>query len=271
MFRKLKVTLKKWWEQEKDKRYPNNLAVLAIAKNESMVIKEWIEHYLWQGAEKVFIIDNGSTDSTIDQILEFKNTGKVEVISLPERHKQRAHYWTAINHFRIRQRFRWLLVADVDEFWFCKDGRSVGDALNNDEFRDIDVIYVSWSLFGSNGLKTQPKNVRTAFTKRSRDLFQSHNTKYVCRTKVLRELNNLGIHKINGVDSSRKTSANQTFQLNHYAIQSLEYFTKVKMTRGAADHVKHEHVRDLAYFERYDQSGSEVEDRLLADRVKEAS
>ena len=42
------------------------------------------------------------------------------------------------------------------------------------------------------------------------------------------------------------------FKLNHYAIQSKEFFKKVKMTRGAADTIKHNHVRDLNYFKRYD-------------------
>lgn len=32
------------------------LAIIAQFKNESHIFKEWIDHYLWQGVNKIFLI-----------------------------------------------------------------------------------------------------------------------------------------------------------------------------------------------------------------------
>ena len=38
------------------------LVVVSVFKNEADVLKEWIEHHLWQGVEHFYLVDNGSTD-----------------------------------------------------------------------------------------------------------------------------------------------------------------------------------------------------------------
>ena len=38
---------------------------LSIFKNETMNLKLWIEHYLWQGIEHFYLIDNGSDDNPL--------------------------------------------------------------------------------------------------------------------------------------------------------------------------------------------------------------
>ena len=38
------------------------VGLMAIFKNESMGIREWIEHYVWQGVDKILLINNNSTD-----------------------------------------------------------------------------------------------------------------------------------------------------------------------------------------------------------------
>jgi len=43
-------------------QYEYNVSVIAIFKNETMNLKMWLEHYLWQGVDHFFLIDNGSTD-----------------------------------------------------------------------------------------------------------------------------------------------------------------------------------------------------------------
>ena len=64
------------------------------------------------------------------------------------------------------------------------------------------------------------------------------------------------------------TRAGPPLQLNHYPIQSWEFFESVKMRRGAADVADSENARDRAYFEKYDFR--EVEDTALRDFVARA-
>ena len=46
----------------------HNLSILSMFKNESMIIKDWIEHYLKEGVQHFYLIDNGSTDDYLEKI-----------------------------------------------------------------------------------------------------------------------------------------------------------------------------------------------------------
>lgn len=240
------------------------LGVLAIMKNESMNLDEWIEHYLWMGATTIYLIDNGSTDDTVAKARAWEKTGRVKLVEYPARHRQRQHYWRAFKQFRIAGTCRWLLIADLDEFWFCPAGDRLVDALS--EFYNYDVIYSNWVMFGSGGLIDHPKSLREGLTLRRAGVAGHDQTKYICRTRVLTRQSTLDIHRVSGADSSRTISDTRRFQLNHYPIQSLEFFRAVKMTRGAADNAQSDTVRDMAYFHRYDE-GCDEPDRQLADLV----
>ncbi|MDP3263495.1 MAG: glycosyltransferase family 2 protein [Tabrizicola sp.] len=79
---------------------PFRLGVLAIMKNEAHLIEEWLQHYLSFGADRIYLIDNGSTDDTLKKIEPWLTDGRVAVLVLPEQHKQVEHYWTAFQHFK---------------------------------------------------------------------------------------------------------------------------------------------------------------------------
>ena len=247
-----------------DIKVPHLLGVLGIMKNESMNILEWIEHYRSQGCAQIYLIDNDSTDDTVSKIDHHIRDGLVRLIELPERHKQVQHYWTAFDHFDVRAHCQWLIIADIDEFWFCKDGECLSDAIKG--YQSFNVVYVNWSIFGSNDFVEHPKSLRKYLTKRAPALADNRFTKFVFRTDALERTSDIGVHKIKGCCSATTISDNQKFQLNHYVTQSLEYFTNVKMTRGDAAKDLNDGVRTLEYFENYNRS-CVVEDTLLADRL----
>lgn len=104
-----------------------------------------------QGAGRIYLIDNGSTDGSCAIAEQYAlATGRVELIGLPEPWQQLAHYRTAIAALDIVNTCEWLLIADLDEFWFCK---SPADNLKGalSRFDRMDVIYANWFIFGSAG------------------------------------------------------------------------------------------------------------------------
>lgn len=270
MARPLMSALRSWALSHLERPAPmarqpaTQLGVLGIMKNEAMNLDEWVEHYLWMGAGRIYLIDNGSTDDTVAKARAWAAKGRVELVEYPERHQQVPHYRRAFRHFDIARQCEWLLIADLDEFWFCPAGDRLTDALT--EFGAYDVIYSNWVMFGSGGLIDHPPSVRTDFTLRRPGVAGHDETKYICRSRLLENPEALGIHKVWGGDSSRTVSDTRRFQLNHYPIQSEDFFRKVKMTRGAADSERYETIRDMDYFRRYD-AGCDQEDRQLADLV----
>lgn len=243
---------------------PDVVAVLAIMKNESYNVKEWIEHYLWQGAQQIYLIDNGSDDNTLEVIQPWINSGQVKVLVRNEKWQQEKHYWTAIRHFKIQQSCRWLVVADLDEFWFCKDGRTLSDALSS--YLRYDVIYANWTMFGSGGWNKHPDSLRLRLTEKDPKLGPNDFTKFICRARVLSTSLSLAVHKVFGACSSKSISDNEAFQINHYSIQSREYYENVKMARGDAHDARNESIRDWTSFEKYNRP-CVVEDRQLADML----
>lgn len=244
---------------------PHRLGILGIMKNESMNIVEWVEHYKNEGVTAIYLIDNGSNDDAINKIQIYIETGLVKLIILQEKHKQREHYWTAINHFKISQECQWLIIADIDEFWFCKNGAKLNEIWI--EYDGYDVIYVNWSIFGSNGYEQHPSSLRKYLTKKQPNLASNKLTKWACRTSIIKSIKNIDIHKIRGGCSARTISDNQIFQINHYVTQSKEYFAKVKMMRGDVIKALNDDVRDWAYFDKYDAPCTET-DEVLSSRIE---
>jgi glycosyltransferase involved in cell wall biosynthesis len=241
------------------------VGVLAIMKNETAVLREWIEHYRWQGADKIFLIDNGSTDNPLEILSEDIASGFVEFFDRPEPHRQAAHYRAVFRDAKIRRKVEWLVMADLDEFWYSPLGDlKKAIATIREHF---DLVYSNWVMFGSSGLIQQPDSIREKFVHRWKDLGGHPSTKWVCRTYRIRWLWRMNQHKVGCIDSRRVISDNETFRVNHYPIMSREYFQQVKMTRGDVSTAKANSLRTMEYFEIYDRPATIVE-TTLADMVR---
>jgi len=235
-------------------------AVMGIFKNESMGIAEWVEHYLWQGADKILLLNNNSTDDWATALSKF-DTNKVIVLPAEKAHAQEEHYsklglkWLRDNSIDI------VAVLDIDEYLFCKDGTNLKTFLINifGALEHPSSLTCKWSMFGSSGINKQPKSVRSSFTWKKKDLHK--NVKSVYFVKDIKD--NIGIHTSNV--SGINIDVSDRLQLNHYVIQSKEYFEKVKMKRGAADGIEHENIRTWKYFNEYDHA--DEEDTLLKDML----
>ena len=87
------------------------LVIVAIFKNEAIAMREWLHHYIKQGVEHFYMIDNGSTDDWGSQMEGFP----VTVYSDTEKHKQTQHY---NDYFleEVKRNSEWVMVVDLDEF-----------------------------------------------------------------------------------------------------------------------------------------------------------
>lgn len=243
----------------------NTLGVLAIMKNETGALREWVDHYRWQGADLIVLIDNGSTDSPRELLREEIASGLVEIYERNLPHRQVPHYRNVFRAAHLRRRVEWLAIADIDEFWYSPLGdlkaaiRTLGDT--------IDLVYSNWIMFGSSGRAEQPKSVREGFIHRWPELVSHNETKWIARTFALRNSWQLGVHKVSGIDSRRVVSDNIVFRLAHYPIQSREYFEAVKMRRGDVSNPEFDQGRNWEYFNTYDAPAT-VLDETLAEMVR---
>jgi len=255
-----------------------NFCICAVFKNEGHALKEWVEHYIREGCDHFYLIDNDSTDQPDRILSEFGD--KISLRTSSEKHKQ-SDLYNAFRHDVVHEA-QWVAVVDLDEFMYSKTG-TISEYLRSQEYH-ISQILVSWIPFGSSGHLAQPDSIVKNFLRCGRlQIGEKTDVKALLRTSMLSEFR-LHMHPMRG--GLTITSDNsvidflpaderiiQTLRLvdsaklwiNHYQIQSWQYFERVKMVRGDAINPKADVLRDEAYFQLKDQN--DLESTLLRDKA----
>ena len=246
---------------------PLKIGIMGIFKNESTILKEWIDHYKWQGADHMVLLNNDSTDdwkSITDQYPDF-----VTVLDVPGKHIQMHAYNTAGIPKLKEKGMDVMVVTDLDEYYFGKDGRLLKDYVHEvfSKPNRPSGYTCGWSMFGSNGHDKQPPSVREGFTMRWQENAEPENGISGKSTMLISDLKDdrLSCQHIPDLKGER-LSCPEGLQINHYPIMSREYYNTIKKPRGDVYTKHHNSARDDDYFKRYDNN--KVEDKRLADQVK---
>ena len=278
-----------------DYPYKYNLVIVAIFKNESWAMKEWLQHYVHQGVDHFYMIDNGSTDNWRPETEGFP----VTIISDDSRPKTSSYSGNLLatifdkisepNQIRfynkyflklVKENARWVMIVDLDEFIYARKSKTIPEVLK-DYDKNVSQIYVRWKVFGSNGHITQPPSIIQGFTRRAKmnpkirglnRIVLSGLTKSIAKTSYLYKLkhHSSDLYPLSYALSKQiyepSSATEQSLQeanlnLNHYVIQSYDFFTKIKMTRGAPNDSIN--LRNLQYFKHFDFK--DVEDTELAN------
>ena len=238
--------------------------ILAIFKNEAMVLEEWIEHYLWQGADIIVLLDNNSTDNFKSITSKYRN--KVHVLHAAKNHVQGENYAKIGFPYLKTHNVDVVGIFDIDEYMFGTDGKNLKEHVI-ETFGKPDrpsQFSCHWNMFNSSGLENQPESIRKSFTWKHNKL--DKDIKSVSWFNDILPGDNGKMPIQHQVKVSGKTIGCPTgLQLNHYVVMSKEYFEKVKMSRGAVDTTNN--VRDWNYFYNHVKQPL-VEDVTLANLVK---
>ena len=249
--------------------YKCYLSVMAIFKNETMNLKVWLDHYLWQGVEHFYLIDNGSTDNPLNILQSYIDQGLVSYHYKPEKHCQVDHYRNVYDAENIKEKTTWLCICDLDEFFFGTEKKLTSTLLKS--FNKFDVIYKNSHFYGSDNLIQHPKDIRASIIHRQEEL--GSGMKYFFKPTAINNSSEIWIHWLveSGTTCKKvlntETFDNEKIRLNHYNIQSLEYFTKVKMTRGDVNVPNNEYGRNIECFENY-QRLSIIKDDILKQLIE---
>ena len=239
-------------------------SVGALFKNEAHCIREWVEHYIFHGAEHFFLINDGSTDEFMSQLKGYEE--KITIFSVDEKYylgRQRNLY----NRYLLPRlsETRWLLVVDLDEFVWSSLDIDLRNVLRICD--SLGQVQVQERMFGSNGHTTQPKSLVESFTRRAAN--QDSRKYFIHNTHTFTSLN---VHYAdfeddNDINDVSKCMCIDTsyFVYNHYKCQSREFWDTVKCTRGDSDCYLTKRPEDFALFD-----FNEVEDRGLWEQNRSA-
>lgn len=264
-------------------------------KNESEILKEWITHYLNEGCSRFFLIDNGSTDAYGITLNSFSD--HVELIVDATRHAQAELY---NKHFLEKTRaFDWTLICDLDEFVYARDKHTTIRGYLHSVDADVTQVVIPWKLFGSNGYndgEIEPPSVIDNFTKRANydkeSGFQGVSqidgdmkfnlVKSLQRTAAVerfdvhrssmasgRAIQSNGEEMVDGpfAPMNETTLMASQLHLNHYAIRSWDWFSRIKVTRGDGISSSAENARSREYYDAFDSVSSDVHDFELCRKL----
>lgn len=253
-----------------------HLSIGSIFKNESHILNEWIDYYILMGVDHFYLVNNNSRDNFLEKVEKYRS-----IVSLynDNRNYSQIEIYNELILPIAKQETKWLLIIDFDEFVFNPNGLRFKDILMN--YDDFGGVGVPWIFFGSNGYIKQPSNVIQSFTTR-----KYYNKGILVNVKNfynIRYINKLYIHHADINDNILVSCKNRQiiengqelvcendiikkrydFLINHYAIQSLDFFTNIKMTRGDILNPKLDKLRDNNYFKMYDTN--DIVDTTLSD------
>jgi hypothetical protein len=104
-----------------DGNKPYNLVVVGVFKNESWILGEWIQHYIDEGVDHFYLVDNGSRDNYQSVLLGFSDT-LVTVVRDGSPHQQALQDLLMNKYFTrlVSEEAQWVLVVDIDEYLYAR-------------------------------------------------------------------------------------------------------------------------------------------------------
>ena len=150
----------------------NFISIMAVFKNESMYLKEWIDFHLLAGIEHFYLYDNSTTDDPSSVLKKYIEEEKVtyikwevDLISNPLSAPHRNHFLTNYGDKTI-----WCAFIDIDEYIFPLQHNNLKEYFNEKIGNNVSCIIIPSTFFGSNNQKKYIKSKPTyrRFTKRNK-------------------------------------------------------------------------------------------------------
>ena len=225
-----------------------NFSIVAIVKNESIYIKEWIEYHLLLGINHFYLYDNESSDNLHEILRPYIDKGIVTYIYCPGKKMQMPAYNDAIARFKKNS--HWMAFIDADEFIVLNPEYSNQIMKFMEPFENYDMLGINWSMFDFNDHETQPQSgfVISNYTRCFADDDHPINRHQKCIVKPSSAKICINPHHIHLKFGNKAVDENfqkltpllsphvniKKIRINHYFSKSKEEYLK-KINRGKAD------------------------------------
>lgn len=234
-----------------------NIGIIAIAKQEELYIKEWLDYHLDKGFSRIIVADN---DDTL--VLAPYSSDKVIIEDYTGVEGVQSKAYTEL-FAKYKGDFDWILFLDVDEFFTTEDGRSVEEFISSLP-QSVDMVRLNCVHFDDNDeLDVVDGNysVLTRFTnevKTSKDTFMK--TFLNCRTDIGEEkiyghgVYNKRLSAINaegvpcGSERRSKEMCRKVAWIRHYRTLTIGEYIRHKYFRGGANRNPYRYTAWRHYF-----------------------
>lgn len=131
---------------QKDESDKDKIILFACAKNEDSYIKEWVEHHLKIGFDKIIIADNNDSPESLRNILnEYISDGLVQIFECCGLKKFQLYIY---NMYLNEANYKWCAYFDCDEFLELTTHENIKDFLNGIKEK---CVLLNWVVYGPDG------------------------------------------------------------------------------------------------------------------------
>ena len=249
--------------KEKNRLFEYDFAIVAIVKNESNYLREWVAYHRVACEDNVhfFIYDNGSNDNTRATVEDYIEQGYITYIDFGGNEKQLPAYNDAIK--RYGNIVRYMAFIDVDEFIVVQSGENLTKHICNILKNNYAAgLGINWIIFGSSGYKERQAGIVTETFLRhgSKSHWGNTHIKTICNPRFTKRmisphyaLYKLGVWNISPNGKRQDLWWNKEvdwsdMSIHHYFCKSEEEYS-IKKGRGFADKLggKYDDKRFIQY------------------------
>jgi hypothetical protein len=250
---------------------PLYLSVVAIVKNETPYIAEWIEYHRLAGVQKFFIYDNESTDNLKGFLEHYIDKGIIEYTFFPGKRRQVFAYNDALQRYKYAS--FWIAFIDIDEFLVPVQAETIAGFLH--DFEDFPGLEVNQVLYGSSGhlIKTDGIVLERFKDHSPLDFIKNRGVKSIVNPRHVFFMPTAHVAEYFDGERSVNTNKNKNtrgsldrpalhdkLRRNHYACKSLEEFTsRIDLGRASSP-------GKLSVEEFYNRDHNEIKNDPIMDK-----
>lgn len=242
-------------------------AIASIQRDRAPWLKEWIAFHLVVGFDRFYLYLHRCTDDSVGLLQRLAKHYPIAIhtVDAPAA-PQLAAYQHAWDTYGPHE--RWTAFIDGDEFLFPTRHESISKALASFESQPLSAVAAHWRCYGSSGHVADPVGlVLEQFTRHSAvDFLPNRHIKSIVRgdagqvaitgSHLFRTSQGTVDDRMRPVEQPWLTQREPSYaelRINHYAVQSYDFFRRTKQGMGAADG-NPSLVRPDAWFHEYDRN-----------------
>lgn len=132
----------------KDTCFKYETAICALAKNEELYLKEWLDHHYALGFDHVYLIDNNDKPGLKSFLASYLDKALLTIIDfhgIKPSNQSAAYEYCLANYAKET---RWMAFIDIDEFVMLKKDSDIRSFLSH--YMHYPAILMNWVMYGSN-------------------------------------------------------------------------------------------------------------------------
>ena len=137
--------------------------ICSIAKNEEAYVEDWLYYHFCLGFDNITIYDNNDIENRGRLKKVIKRSNKLNRIM--KQHTfivdccgKNGYQRSAYNDYYNNNCFDWCAFIDLDEFITLKKWNNIKEMINDEHFKDTDIIYFPWLTIGDDDIIDVPDN-----------------------------------------------------------------------------------------------------------------